>query len=274
MNAVPPHLLLSIADQAFAWVGVGGPVLLILLLMSVLALTIVIVKVWQFSTLKLGRLEPVRAALDSYLGGDARHALLLLSRVRNPAGTVLSQAIRGQCRELPTGMVREEINRSSDDIVESLRSGCRTLELIASLSPLLGLLGTVLGMIEAFRQLELAGREVNPAVLSGGIWEALLTTAAGLGVAIPVVAVLNWLERRIERFAHGMSSIVLRVFTVDLMVDELEALGSDPTVDTVPKDQQRSRDDAAGHHRQGSLLRKQEVFPDQGEWLLRRQPKG
>ncbi len=58
-------------------------------------------------------------------------------------------------------------------------------------------------MIEAFRQLEAAGNQVNPAILSGGIWEALLTTAVGLAVAIPAVVALNWLERRIERLAHG-----------------------------------------------------------------------
>ena len=71
-------------------------------------------------------------------------------------------------------------------------------------------------MIEAFREMEQAGHQVNPSVLSGGIWEALLTTAMGLGVAIPVVAILGWLERRVDRLAHEMGSIVTRVFTVDL----------------------------------------------------------
>jgi biopolymer transport protein ExbB len=56
---------------------------------------------------------------------------------------------------------------------------------------LLGLFGTVLGMVEAFRQLELAGSQVDPAVLSGGIWQALLTTAVGLAVAIPAVLAHN-----------------------------------------------------------------------------------
>lgn len=208
MNVVLPHLL--------------NPVLLILLVMSVAALTIAIAKLWQFATLELGNLRPLRAALDAYLAERPSEALALLSRTQNPAATILAQAIRGQCRELPAGMVREEIHRSSEDVLESLRSGCRALEMIASLAPLLGLLGTVLGMIEAFRQLEQAGMDVNPAVLSGGIWVALLTTAAGLGVAIPVVAVLNWLERRIDRFAHGMTNIVTRVFTPDLTQDPVQ----------------------------------------------------
>ena len=95
----------------------------------------------------------------------------------------------------------------------------RILEVIASLAPLLGLFGTVLGMIEAFRQLEAAGNQVNPAILSGGIWQALLTTAVGLAVAMPVVAVLNWLERRVDALAHEMDSVVTRVFTEDLSTD-------------------------------------------------------
>ena len=71
-------------------------------------------------------------------------------------------------------------------------------------------------MIDAFQQLEAAGNQVNPAVLSGGIWEALLTTAVGLVVAIPVVAMLNWLERRVDHLAHDMDNLVTQVFTRDL----------------------------------------------------------
>jgi biopolymer transport protein ExbB len=84
---------------------------------------------------------------------------------------------------------------------------------IGTLSPLLGLFGTVLGMIEAFRRLEAAGSRVDPSILSGGIWGALLTTAVGLAVAIPTIAALNWLERRVERLAHDMDDAAARVFT-------------------------------------------------------------
>jgi hypothetical protein len=97
-----------------------------------------------------------------------------------------------------------------------LRSWFRPLEVIASLAPLLGLFGTVLGMIKAFQQLESAGSQVNPAILSGGIWEALLTTAVGLAVAIPVVALLNWLERRVDRLAIEMESVLNRFYALEL----------------------------------------------------------
>jgi biopolymer transport protein ExbB len=140
----------------------------------------------------------------------------------------LARAFRGHRRGLEEWPVREEVVRYGSEILERLRSGFRVLELIGSLAPLLGLFGTVLGMIEAFQQLEAAGNQVNPAVLSGGIWQALLTTAIGLAVAIPVVAMLGWLERRIERLAHAMDDTVTRVFTPDLAARASDDDGQGP----------------------------------------------
>ena len=68
-------------------------------------------------------------------------------------------------------------------------------------------------MIVAFQQMEAAGSQVDPSVLSGGIWQALFTTAVGLSVAIPVVAVHNLLERKVDRVAALMNDVVTQVFT-------------------------------------------------------------
>lgn len=87
----------------------------------------------------------------------------------------------------------------------------RSLELIVITAPLLGLLGTVLGMIEAFRSLETAGGRVDPYILSGGIWVALLTTAAGLLVAIPAAACLSFFEGAIEKTTQRMETAVTRI---------------------------------------------------------------
>ena len=89
---------------------------------------------------------------------------------------------------------REETLRVARLQFEILRGHLRMLEVIAVLSPLLGLLGTVLGMIKVFRELELAGSKVDPSILSGGIWEALLTTALGLTIAIPAVLMVNYFD--------------------------------------------------------------------------------
>ncbi|MDZ7811312.1 MAG: MotA/TolQ/ExbB proton channel family protein [Arhodomonas sp.] len=206
----------AVWERMYAFFGAGGPVVLILAAMSVVALTIVLVKLWQFRALRINDLDAARAALSRYRSGRVCEGLARLEESPNPLSQALARALRGVERGLPEDKVREEVNRYCRHALEGLRGGLRPLEVIGSLAPLLGLFGTVLGMIEAFRQLELAGNRVDPSVLSGGIWEALLATAVGLAVAIPVVALLNWLERRVERLAHRMDDVITQVFTEDL----------------------------------------------------------
>lgn len=197
----------------------GGPVVAILLTLSVVALAIALVKLWQFRAARLGDRRTPRRALALYRAGRPAEALALAAASRNPVARVLVCAINGRARrDLPEAMVREEVVRYGGDLLEALRGWFRPLEVIGSLAPLLGLFGTVLGMISAFQQLEDAGNQVNPAILSGGIWEALLTTAVGLAVAMPVIVLLNWLERRVDRLAHEMDDVVTQVFTEDLSV--------------------------------------------------------
>jgi biopolymer transport protein ExbB len=106
-----------------------------------------------------------------------------------------------------------ELKRMLDSYQRSLSSLLGTLELIGSLAPLLGLLGTVIGMIEAFQAMQAAGVNVDPSVLSGGIWKALLTTAIGLAVAIPAIIIHNWLGRRVDNHVADVGDRVTRVLT-------------------------------------------------------------
>lgn len=192
---------------------IGGPVVWILMVFSFIALTIVIVKLWQLTLLRAESRKVVNLALEAWRQRDAETAIKMLSDKRPVESVVaytmtsLKQASRDcQC-------VREEAERRALNILHELRSFLRPMEVIASLAPLLGLLGTVLGMITAFQQMEGAGAQVDPSVLSGGIWQALLTTAVGIAVAIPVVALHAWLERKVERVAHIMNDAVTQVFT-------------------------------------------------------------
>lgn len=215
MSDAAPHAdPAGILSRLATLFDLGGPVVMILMAMSVLALAIVLLKFWQFFSLRLHHQGFVEHALERLRIGDSDGALEALRTTPNPIARVMEVAVRG--RRDPAhedALVREEVSRVGARYLEALRGQLRGLEVIGALSPLLGLLGTVLGMIEAFRQLELAGSRVDPALLSGGIWEALTTTAVGLAVAIPVVAVLNWLERRVDRFRHQMEDAVTRIFT-------------------------------------------------------------
>lgn len=203
-------------NDALALLEAGGTVVVILMLMSLVAMTIVLMKLIQFQRAGLWQRKPARQALALWQQGKQDDALQLAAVSRNPTAQAMAQAIRGITRQLPESLVREEVLRYGCNALFQLRRGLRPLEVIGSLSPLLGLLGTVMGMIAAFQQLQAAGNKVNPAILSGGIWEALLTTAVGLCVAIPVVALLNYLERRVDHLAHEMDNLVTQLFTPEL----------------------------------------------------------
>lgn len=212
-----PPALDGMIERALALVEAGGPVVVILLGFSVIALAIILLKLWQFRVARVGDRATARKALRLYRSGHPGEALLAAERSRNPSAQLLALAIRGHRRpDLNEIRVREELIRIGNDMLESLRAYLRPLEVIGTVAPLLGLFGTVLGMVEAFRQLELAGNRVDPSVLSGGIWEALLTTAVGLAVAIPAVLAYNWFDRRLERLAHDMDNTVGAVFSADL----------------------------------------------------------
>jgi len=87
-----------------------------------------------------------------------------------------------------------------------LERGFRTLSILGHTAPLLGLLGTIIGMIKAFMVIELSGGRVDSQALAGGIWEAMLTTGVGLAVAIPVLLMLHILESKADRREHDMRS--------------------------------------------------------------------
>lgn len=201
------------SERLAGFLDAGGPVVLILLGASVVALAFVLVKVWQLWRLQVTNVRPAEEALERFHQGDIDGAIQCADASPNPAAGAVSLGIRGLHNGVPEAVVREEVVRYGNGMIQSLRQGLRPLEVIGALAPLLGLLGTVMGMIRAFQALEEAGSQVDPAVLSGGIWEALLTTAVGLAVAIPVVAALNWLETRVERVAHRMDDAVTRLFT-------------------------------------------------------------
>ena len=201
-------------NSARELLAAGGTVMWILAALSVIALAIVLDRIWHFWRAGLWRRSDVRRALTEWQSGRQAAALEQVEHGRDPVSDVLRVALAGRMDdEVDDAVVREEVARRGAAWLESLRGGLRPLELIGTLAPLLGLLGTVVGMIDAFRELESAGSQVDPSVLSGGIWVALLTTAAGLSVAIPAVAAHTLLERQLERLHHRMQDSATRVFS-------------------------------------------------------------
>ncbi len=184
----------------------GGPVMYVLLGLSIAAAAIVLLKLFQFTSARLRRgTKDIDAALKAALAGDPEGARASLAALPNPVARVLETALAGVTDDSVSAQALDvEIGRVGSAEVRKLESWLRGLSAIAHLSPLLGLLGTVFGMISAFQRVEQAGARVDASVLSGGIWEALLTTAFGLVIAIPAMAAFYALESEVDRVRATM----------------------------------------------------------------------
>ncbi|PHR61110.1 MAG: flagellar motor protein MotA [Robiginitomaculum sp.] len=182
------------------------------MVLSIIALTIIFIKIWQFFSLRPENSTDIQTSLNHWANNHVDKAVLALNKTR-PASELVGLAMSGILTAKDPALLREDLQRVANLRIASLRAYLRPLEIIGTLSPLLGLLGTVTGMIAAFQQLAAAGNQVDPSILSGGIWQALLTTAVGLGVAIPVVAAHSWLERKTERVGALINDSVTQVFT-------------------------------------------------------------
>ena len=156
--------------------ALGGPVVLLLVGLSVIALAVVVYKLWQHATARVGRHVRLRAALAAHDRGDGATAqdLCATSRSHLAPLAIAAMAAPGDAALLA------RLEKEAESNLARLEGGFRVLDSIAQVAPLLGLFGTVLGMIDAFRALQDAGSAVDPSLLAGGIWVALLTTAAGL----------------------------------------------------------------------------------------------
>lgn len=179
---------------------IGGPVVAILAVLSVLTLAVVLYKLWQFSAAGVGRHRALRDAVDAWDAGDRTAARTALDRSTSYLAPVIDMALSGQA-------ATARLEAEAEARFARLERGFRFLDIVAQLAPLIGLFGTVLGMIEAFQAMQQAGSQVDPSLLAGGIWVALLTTATGLVVAMPTSAVLSWFEGRMdaERTLAGLA---------------------------------------------------------------------
>jgi len=165
----------------------GGPSIWAIAALSVILLSVILWKLWRFT-----------------LAGIWKNT----KRNRTAFKHEVSIAIE----TLNDTDARDEVSRIAKNRLAEASGGFRLIELIATIAPLLGLLGTVLGMIAAFQALQESGSRADPSILAGGIWEALLTTAAGMAVAIPASASLTWFESIVERLRLDYEDIATRAF--------------------------------------------------------------
>ena len=186
----------------------GGPVMLILLGLSIISLTIIIIKIFQFYKSDIyngNKILPVYKLLEDNKISQSKE---LLNSILHPSSNIITSILDN--KNLSNEDRENEVSIIGEKQLRNLEFLLKPLEVISNVAPLLGLLGTVIGMITAFSKLENAGSKVDPAILAGGIWEALLTTAFGLIVAIPALAAFYWLDGKVDKVREEMRHAAIK----------------------------------------------------------------
>ena len=199
----------------------GGPVVYILILLSIYATAVILYKLHVFYKVSFFKTDTIGNSINLWISKNHTEAYESINNVDHPETDVISFTMYQLLKHKKLTVklesdIREEISRLSDERINYYSSNLNSLQVIATIAPLLGLLGTVFGMIEAFQQMELAGKNVDPSILSGGIWEALLTTAVGLSVAIPIVVLESYFRNLIERFKNNIENAVTKILTAQI----------------------------------------------------------
>lgn len=167
--------------------------------LSVLTLTIVIFKVMQFRRMGVGHHKLGETILDDWLNGRPDEAQRKAQGGKTVLARVLAAVMSGLRARPGDPGYGEELGRqvALSELVQ-MGSRMRLLEAVVQMAPMLGLLGTVIGMIDAFGNLALSQQSSDPRLLAGGIWTALTTTAAGLAIALIAYFISAWLDGRID----------------------------------------------------------------------------
>lgn len=197
----------------------GGPLMWPILFCSLVAVTFIVERALRLRDRELGTSGYGRAILDALVAGGPARALEACEREPLPLGRILRTGLQ---RAERSSLEREKaVEDAGAREIKRLNARLRPLSVVGMLAPLLGFLGTVFGMIQAFLNIALKDGLGRPELLAAGISQALVTTAAGLCVAIPAQAAYFWFRARIDRFARR---------TEDLYVELDEALARAPVV--------------------------------------------
>jgi biopolymer transport protein ExbB len=216
MNADETLSGTSLADPLggiLAFVNMGGAAMWAIAILSVLTLALILwmaVRLAVFGVWSGGR--HTARAIDLWAEGQTLAAMVALGARRSGRARLALAAMQAATNPaLDRAGAEAETARVARALLAQARAGLRGLELAATIGPLLGLLGTVTGMIAAFQALQDAGAAADPSALAGGIWEALLTTAAGMAVAIPASIALAWFDGGIDDLRHDMEDAATRI---------------------------------------------------------------
>jgi len=183
----------------------GSFVMWPLLICSVIGLGIILERSWYFLHLRFNYQAFVDGLTDKLRARDLKGALTFSKEHANPVPKIASLYLQNLKND---GLRDDILKREGSFALEKAENHLRLLATITHLSPFLGLLGTVAGLVSAFHQIELLGGQVQPSDLAGGIWQALITTVFGLVIAIPCMAAYHGFENETDRISKRMQFLI------------------------------------------------------------------
>jgi len=195
----------------FELVQAGGWLMVPILLCSVIAAAICVERFWTLRTAQIAPRNLLAQVWDWIKNNDMDNRKLRELRLGSPLGQILAAGITNHRRGRE--QMKEAIEEVANHVVHEMERYLNTLGTVAAIAPLLGLLGTVIGMIKVFTSIKLEGTG-NAALLAGGISEALITTAAGLTVAIPSLFFYRFFQRRVDELVISMEQEALKLVEV------------------------------------------------------------
>lgn len=210
----------------------GGNIMYLIIALSIFALAIVLAKFWglaRFRTQLTRLCERLHLLIQGSGGqldqdGTLNAALQVCREHNTPLGRLFETAFRYRHEE--RAELTRRLERFGGEVVAGLEAYMTALASVVGVAPMLGFLGTIIGLVEAFMSWETLGDQITVGVLAGGIYKAMLTTAAGLTVAIPYYLLYNHLTSRIQ---------LLTRLTETRTEDLLDALTGTPTQEALPE---------------------------------------
>lgn len=202
-------------------VRAGGPLMWPIILCSVAAAAIILERLWTLQDRRVLPRELTKKVWQLIESNQINDKVIGALEQNSPLGRVLAAGLAN--RHKPRDVMMQRLEDTGRHVIHELERFLNTLGTIAAVSPLLGLLGTVTGIIKSFNAIQAAGMS-DPRALSGGIAEALICTAAGLIVAIPALVAYRLLRSKVDGIVIAMEKDAIR------LADAVEAAAQGPAL--------------------------------------------
>ncbi len=192
--------------QYFEWFHKGGLLMWPLLGCSIIGLAAILERTWVYFKTSVHFTKFIQSLKIHLRSPQHCHTPQHLPNSQSPIVKIVE--VYYNYLSYPAKKRNEALRREGARYIEEMSKRLRLLSSIAQVSPLLGLMGTVTGLVGSFYRIELLGGRVQPSDLAGGIWEALITTVAGLCVGIPCLLAYHYFQSIIDKRAHQMTETV------------------------------------------------------------------